>query len=95
MGHLAVFRSTQAHAKILNVDVKSAREDKAALAVVTANDLGPCNRPFPLYGPQLTLKAFTPYPLAHTKVRYAGEPIAAVVASSRAAAEDLLDSISV
>jgi CO/xanthine dehydrogenase Mo-binding subunit len=95
MGHLAVFRSTQAHAKILNVDVKRVREDNAALAVLTADDLGPCNRTFPLYGPQLTLKAFTPYPLAYKKVRYAGEPVAAVVASSRAAAEDLLDLISV
>jgi aerobic carbon-monoxide dehydrogenase large subunit len=95
MGHLAVLRSTQAHAKILNVDVKRVREDKAALAVLTADDLGPCNRPFPLYGPQLTLKAFTPYPLAYRKVRYVGEPVAAVVASSRPIAEDLLDLISV
>ena len=95
MLHLAVLRSTQAHAKILSVDVERARNAKATVAVLTADDLGTYNQAFPLYGPQLSLRAFTPFPLAHGKVRYVGEAVAAVVASSRAEAEDLLDLITV
>src|SRR5439155_1262636 len=34
-------------------------------------------------------------PLAHDKVRYAGEPVAAVVAHSRALAEDAIEAIAV
>lgn len=95
MLHLAVLRSTQAHAKILNIHVERVRNAKATVKVFMPEDLGTYNRAFPLYGPHLSLKAFTPYPLAHGKVRYVGEPVAAVVASSRAEAEDILDLITV
>ena len=41
------------------------------------------------------LERFLQYPIAHNKVRYVGEPVAVVVASSRYVAEDACDAIEV
>lgn len=95
MLHLAILRSAHAHAKILEVHTAKAQSLKGVIATFTAEDLGPYNRPFPLLVPHPALRAFTPRPLAVEKVCYAGEPVAAVVARSRALAEDALEGIDV
>lgn len=93
--HLAVLRSPHAHARIVRVDATGARALSGVHAAVSAADLGDDLQPIPLYVPHPALVAFTPLPLARGKVRYVGEPVAAVVAESRYLAEDALEAIRV
>jgi carbon-monoxide dehydrogenase large subunit len=86
--HLVAVRSPVAHAVLGAVDVDAARAAPGVLAVLTAADLAGLGRmPInPIGGAEL---AAAPVPLlADGRVRFAGEPVAAVVAESRAAAED-------
>jgi CO/xanthine dehydrogenase Mo-binding subunit len=89
--HLAVVRTTVAHARFRVVDLEAARQAPGVVAVVTAGDLGPRNGPFPhptWFPPSAGLReAIDPllrperlWVLADGRVRYAGEPVAAVVA---------------
>ncbi|WIV61810.1 xanthine dehydrogenase family protein molybdopterin-binding subunit [Amycolatopsis nalaikhensis] len=86
---LAVHRSTRPHAKIVSVDTSRALAVDGVVAVVTGADL------FALLGERLmTGPAFSDQPcLAVDKVRYVGEPVAAVlahgVAAARRAAEEI------
>src|SRR5215469_2641741 len=93
--HMAVLRSSYAHAKIAKIDVNKARRAKGVLAVFASADLGCYNHSFPLLVPHPSLQAFTPKPLAEGKVLYVGEPVAVAVADTRAAAEDSVDLIHV
>ena len=95
MVHMAVLRSSYAHAKILKIHVSKARHTKGVLAVFTSADLGHHNRSFPLLVPHPSLRGVTPRPLAEGKVCYVGEPVAVVVANTRAVAEDALDMIEI
>lgn len=79
MAHAKLWRSPVPHARLRRVDGSRAREAPGVLAVLTAEDFADCDR---YYGP-----AFKDQPiLAHERMRYAGEPVAAVVAESEAAA---------
>jgi CO/xanthine dehydrogenase Mo-binding subunit len=70
-----IFRSTVAHGRILSIDVSAARQVPGVLFVVTIDDVMKV-LPDPYYGP-----AFHDQPiLAHEKVRFVGEPVAAVIA---------------
>lgn len=74
MCHAAVVRSTRAHARLTGIDVAEAVRVPGVLAVVTGADLGAL--PEQRYG-----HAFRDHPvLAIDKVRYVGEPLAAIVA---------------
>jgi carbon-monoxide dehydrogenase large subunit len=98
---LYVLRSPHAHAKIVSVDIKDAAKMPGVQAVYTGADLVADN-----IGTLPTLMVFarpdgspmTVPPrrlLAHEIVRFAGEPVAAVVASSRVAAQTAAEAISV
>jgi len=91
--HAAVLRSPYAHARINALNAQEARALPGVITVLTTEDLGDLNRPFPLPVPHPQLRARTPTPLAAGKVRYCGEPVAVVVAESRYIAEDALDLI--
>ena len=93
--HAAILRSPHAHARIRRIDLAGARGAPGAVYAVAAGDLGAANAPFPLLVPNPALKAFMPRALAADVVRYVGEPVAAVVAESRYAAEDALERIGV
>lgn len=88
--HLAFVRSVMAHADITSVDVEAARAAPGVLDVFTAADLpmGPQHL-FILLPPELSR-----LPLAD-KARYVGDPIAVVVAESRAAAVDAAELVEV
>jgi carbon-monoxide dehydrogenase large subunit len=96
MLHVAFLRSDYAHARINSVDVSGVLEVEGVVAAYTADDLGDYWQPGPLLVPppptieKLTFRHATQVPLAKGKVRHVGEPIAAVVATSRYAAEDAL-----
>src|SRR5260221_2585572 len=100
MLHVALLRSPLAHARIRNVEVSAARKRDGVIAAYAANDLGAFWQPGPLLVPPppidgITFNLRTNAPLAKDKVRYAGEPLAIVIATSRRIAEDALTDIAV
>ncbi|HFC12776.1 MAG TPA: xanthine dehydrogenase family protein molybdopterin-binding subunit, partial [Anaerolineae bacterium] len=93
MVHLMFVRSPYAHARILEIDKEDAEAMAGVIAVYTAEDLGDYWQPGPLLVPPppvdgMIFNQRTQVPLAKGKVRYAGEPVAVVVAESRYIAED-------
>ncbi|MBU3701191.1 MAG: xanthine dehydrogenase family protein molybdopterin-binding subunit [Acidimicrobiia bacterium] len=82
--HVVYVRSTIAHGAIVSIDVTEARSAPGVLDVVTADDID-LGSVVPL---ALINASFARPLLARGRVRYVGEPIAAVVAESRAAAVD-------
>ncbi len=80
--HGKVFRSRIAHGRILSIDTSAARAVAGVHSVVTGEDIRRII-PEPYYGP-----AFHDQPiLALDKVRYVGEPVAAVLAADPHVAE--------
>jgi 2-furoyl-CoA dehydrogenase large subunit len=85
--HAAVVRSPHAHARIRGVDASAALGLEGVLAVVTPDDARRLLRPF-----SVGVGSADPYwPLALDTARYAGEPVAVVVARDRYLAEDAAD----
>jgi CO/xanthine dehydrogenase Mo-binding subunit len=77
-----IFRSTMPHALIKSVDISAAKEVEGVFRVVTIDDIKTVI-PHPYYGP-----AFHDQPiLADGKVRFAGEPVAVVLAADPRVAE--------
>ena len=100
LAQAAFLRSPYAHARIRGIDVSAALRQPGVIAVFTARDLGNYWQPAPLLvAPppirRLTFVERTHPPLARDKVRYAGEPVAVVIAENRYQAEDALDFIRV
>jgi carbon-monoxide dehydrogenase large subunit len=94
--HAACLRSPHARARIAVLDPARARALAGVHLVLTAPDLGALNAPGPLLIPHPALTApRTQRPLAEGEVRFAGEPVAFVVADSRSLAEDALGLIDV
>ena len=98
MLHATFLRSQLAHARIKGIDVSAALKRPGVIAVYTADDYGPFCQPGPLLVPPppiagIVFNLRTHMPLAKDKVRYAGEPLAVIVAESRYIAEDALDDI--
>lgn len=91
--HVAFVRSPHAHARIAQVDAADAKAAEGVVAVLTGADLvAEGVAPFPanpaLRGAKGQPPTTPPYfPLATDAVRFVGQPVAAVVAESRAAAE--------
>jgi carbon-monoxide dehydrogenase large subunit len=92
MVHMAVLRSPHAHARLLGVDTSKARELPGVFDVLTSADLDGIGE-FPVLWQLPGQKASGIPVLARDKVRYVGEPVAAVVAVSRYVAEDALELI--
>ena len=87
--YAAVVRSPIAHGKIIAVDVAPALRVKGVRAVLTVEDVQAWSNP-------LVVAVKTPmrqWVLASEFVRYVGEPIAVVVAESRALAEDGVEKV--
>ncbi|HEY2919809.1 MAG TPA: molybdopterin-dependent oxidoreductase [Candidatus Binatia bacterium] len=87
MLHAHVVRSVHAHAKIVRIDTTAAKRAVGVVDVIIFDDLGAV-RKLPLTIPHPNLKPLTEFPMAREKVRYVGEPVAVIVASSRQLAED-------
>lgn len=94
LAHLAFVRSPEAHARVTAVGVPE--EAPGLIAVLTSHDLAGQARPLPIQVPDGGEAADMPHPvLAGDVVRYAGEPVAAVVAESRALAEDAAERVEI
>jgi CO/xanthine dehydrogenase Mo-binding subunit len=88
MAWAKLLRSPFAHAKILSIDVSEAKRQPGVVDVLTGNDLGALH---PYYG-----HAVKDHPLlAIGKVRFAGEPVAAVIGEDELSAQEALDKIKV
>jgi carbon-monoxide dehydrogenase large subunit len=90
-----VLRSPYAHARLLAVDTTNARSIRGVVDVLTAKDLSnigdlPCD----WIAPGMVVVPQHPI-LARDRVRYVGEPVAAVAAETAHAAEDALGAIAV
>lgn len=88
--HMHIVRSTEAHARILGIDTARAKEADGVIAIFTGKDLKPeFGAPLPVTDCFVPDKKHSNYyPIAVDKVRYVGDAVAIVLASSRAAAED-------
>jgi len=107
--HAAILRSQYAHARILSIDAAEARSTDGVEAVFTGSDLASSGVPgevpawFSLPGPDddpiysIDRPVTTPQrrALATDVVRYAGEPIAVVLATDRYVADDAVGAIDV
>jgi carbon-monoxide dehydrogenase large subunit len=95
MLHAAFLRSPYAHAKILAIDTTEAKCHAGVALVMTGAELASCcTRPwvgtldcFP------GMKSAPQYPLAVDRACWAGEPVAMVIARTRAEAEDAAERI--
>jgi len=89
MLHVAFVRSPHAHARIASIDVAGARALPGVAAVVTGEDMAPvCSGWVGTLAHFAGMKSALQRPLATGKASWQGEPVAAVVAESRAVAED-------
>ncbi|WP_395103546.1 xanthine dehydrogenase family protein molybdopterin-binding subunit [Actinomadura sp. SCN-SB] len=83
--HIGLVTSPHAHARITGIDVSEALEVDGVVAVLTGEELAKDTEPLRQY---LDVPDVQWRPLAVEETRYAGEWVAAVVAESRAQAED-------
>jgi len=91
---VAFLRSPFAHARIAGIEVPEGLE--GVVRVITAAELRGCVRDLPVQGIDGGRVSEEGHPvLARDEVRYAGQPIAAVLAESRALAEDAAELIEV
>jgi len=91
MLHAAFLRSPHAHARIRSIDVSGALALPGVHAAIGGEDARARTRPMGTLVP--TPRQITHYCLAAGKVRFVGEPVAAVAADTRAIAEDALEQI--
>ncbi len=94
--HLAIVRSVHAHARIVGIDAAGARSIEGVVGVFTLDDL-PALRgvlpPPPVAA--VKLREYRQSALADGLVRFAGEPVAAVLATTPYAAADGASAVSV
>ena len=87
MLYLHFVRASYAHAKILRINTAAAEAIPGVVGTLTGAEIAPETQPFIEIGPDPCAR-IKDYPLAISKVRYQGEPVAAVVAESPAIADD-------
>lgn len=89
MVHVAFVRSPVAHGRISGLDAEAAKGVRGVLRVFTGADLAEVCTPWVAVLAHLKgLKSPPQHPLAVERVTWVGEAVAAVVATSRAAAEE-------
>jgi carbon-monoxide dehydrogenase large subunit len=96
MSHVVFLRSPHAHARIVSIDATAAREMPGVIAIVTGKELAAVITPW--VGVLSHLKGLKSAPqsaIAVDRVCWQGEAVAAIVATSRAAAEDAAEQVAV
>jgi carbon-monoxide dehydrogenase large subunit len=96
MAHVVFLRSPHAHARILDIDAAAAKQMPGIVAVVTGKELADVITPWVGVLSHLKgLKSAPQHAIAIDRVCWQGEAVAAVVATSRALAEDAAEQIQV
>ncbi|MDP8908362.1 MAG: xanthine dehydrogenase family protein molybdopterin-binding subunit [Chloroflexota bacterium] len=107
MLYLAIARSPYPHAEIKSIDTVTAKSAPGVIAVVTGEELARFCGPLEVgsgeggsgeqgeedAGEENLIAEPTTWAIARDRVRYVGEPVAAIVATSRAAAEDAAEAL--
>ena len=90
MVEVAFVRSQVAHARLVGVDLTDAREEPGVLTAVCARDLEGVEAvaDFPDWAQPVAT-----FPLCAERIRYVGQPIAAIVAADRYLAEDVAETV--
>ena len=95
MLHASVFRSSRPHGRILSIDVAAASAVPGVIGVFTHAEFEAVLKPIrPRLAAMPGFEHFLQLPLATDKVRYVGEPMAVVVATTPYIAEDAASLIS-
>ena len=96
IGHVAYVRSPHAHARIRSIDAEAAKAAPGVVAVVTARELAEIHDPWVGVLTHLEgLKSAPQYALPLDTATWQGEAVVAVVAESRAKAEDAMELVEI
>jgi carbon-monoxide dehydrogenase large subunit len=96
MAHVAFVRSPHAHARIASIDTDAARTAPGVIAVVTGRELAEVMTPWVGVLTHLKgIKSAPQYPIAVERACWQGEAVCAVVARTRALAEDAAELVEV
>ncbi len=96
MAHVVFLRSPYAHAKIVGIDATAAKRVPGVIAVVTGRELSDVITPWVgVLSHMKGLKSAPQHAIAIDHACWQGEAVAAVVASSRAVAEDAAEMVQV
>jgi len=91
MAHVAFWRSPVAHMRIKRIDCTAAAALPGVIAVVTGGEVAALCQPWVATLAHLAgIKSAPQYPMAIDRATWQGEPVVAVVAETRARAEDAL-----
>src|SRR5579871_768246 len=91
MLHVGLVRSPLAHGTIDACVTERAGRTPGVVGIFTVDDMRPTVNPFPNRLP--FLRPLSYYPLATERVRFVGDPVAAVVADSPEGAEDAVNEV--
>jgi aerobic carbon-monoxide dehydrogenase large subunit len=94
MLHMAIVRSTEAHARIVAIDAAGAKEAPGVLGVFTGEDLE-LESPLPMawVPPGVEVKTPETWPLAKGTVKYVGQAVAAVLGTDRYGVRDAAEQL--
>ena len=96
MLHMAILRSPVAHARITSIDVSGARQRPGVIAAFSGQDFKDVQGSIPCAWPVTEDTVVPNHPsIAVDQVNHVGEAVAAVVARSKAEAQDALEAIDV
>jgi carbon-monoxide dehydrogenase large subunit len=96
MVHLAFVRSPHAHARIGRIDAAAAARAPGVVRVITGADLARVCKPWSGTAAHIpSLKSPPQHAMAVDRATWQGEPVAAVVAASRAQAEDAAELVAI
>ena len=95
--HMGVVRSTHAHAEIVDIDASTAEANPEVEMVITGEDTDELLDPIPHFvDPAVYGGQHPPIPaLAVEKARYAGQPVAVVLATSKYDAREARDQVEI
>lgn len=94
--HVVFLRSPHAHARIVNIDLGAALASPGVVYAATGRDLLPHYAPWRVKNDLFSaLKTDIQHALAVDKARFQGEPVVAVVARTRALAEDAAERVAI
>lgn len=93
--HMAVGRSPYPHALLGSVDTAGALAIPGVVAVLTGADVVRRSRPLGVLRPLPDMPELAFHAMAVGRVRFEGQPVVSVVATSRALAEDALEAVNI
>ena len=96
MAHVVYWRSPVAHCRITGIDAAAARAMPGVIVVADGQDIAKICKPWVATLSHLAgMKSAPQYPLAMERACWQGEPVVAIVAETRAQAEDALQVLQV